>query len=167
MQVKVVNLPYRRELAGFEDAALARFLDGKDVVRVSEYFFSVDDQPHLACLVQWQPSSSSASSAVAVERAPAAAARATTRTRRARANPVALDGAGAKLEAALRSWRAGRARELGVPAYRVLTNRQLDALVEKRPQVTEELRAIEGFGPATVTTHGEHLLALMRGAALD
>jgi superfamily II DNA helicase RecQ len=174
MQVKVVNLPFRSELGGFDDGPLERFLAGKEVLHVAECFFSVDDRPHLACVVQWQAArqaQSTSSAAVAAPPKPRRSQRASpklkerevdTRPPRRKPSSTADDSLETPLGGALRSWRAQRARELGVPAYRVLTNRQIGALAERRPAQLDDLRALAGFGPATVAAHGETLLSLIR-----
>jgi ribonuclease D len=69
-----------------------------------------------------------------------------------------------RIHDSLRVWRAGRARELGVPAYRVLTNRQLVALARSRPSEPGALLAIEGIGPATARVHGEAIVRRIRDA---
>ena len=62
---------------------------------------------------------------------------------------------------ALRTWRLEASRKAGVPAYRVLTNRSLDALVELRPVDAEGLLAVPGIGPRTVEAYGDEILAVL------
>ncbi|MCY3002020.1 MAG: HRDC domain-containing protein [Planctomycetota bacterium] len=77
-----------------------------------------------------------------------------------------LDGPGQRAAEVLRAWRNTRRRELDVPAYRVLTNRQLEAVARRRPDTLGALAEIGGFGPATLATHGEAILACLKTAEL-
>lgn len=77
-----------------------------------------------------------------------------------------LDGPSQRAAEALRAWRNTRRRELDVPAYRVLTNRQLEAVARRRPDTLGALAEIGGFGPATLATHGEAILACLKTSEL-
>jgi ATP-dependent DNA helicase RecQ len=66
------------------------------------------------------------------------------------------------LTEALHQWRAGVAREMGVPPYAVLTDATLRAIAEERPQSRHELARIRGVGPRTLAKFGEDLLQLFR-----
>ncbi len=61
----------------------------------------------------------------------------------------------------LRAWRGEVAVSRDVPAYRVLTNAALDALVAMRPADATSLLAVPGIGPKTVEAFGADLLSLI------
>ena len=61
----------------------------------------------------------------------------------------------------LRTWRRGVAAERDIPAYRVLTNAAIDALVALRPDDATSLLAVPGIGPKTVEAFGVDLLSLV------
>ena len=61
---------------------------------------------------------------------------------------------------ALREWRAGRAKELGQPAYCVFTDATLGAIAEQGPTSVASLVAIPGIGQAKLDRFGEDVLAL-------
>ena len=61
----------------------------------------------------------------------------------------------------LRTWRREVAAERDVPAYRVLTNATIDALVALRPDDATSLLAVPGIGPKTVEAFGVDLLSLV------
>ncbi|WP_372448458.1 ATP-dependent DNA helicase UvrD2 [Saccharothrix coeruleofusca] len=63
----------------------------------------------------------------------------------------------------LRSWRAGRARELKVPAYVVFTDATLVAIAEQRPTDVAGLVAIAGIGAAKLDRYGDDVLAIVQG----
>jgi DNA topoisomerase-3 len=64
---------------------------------------------------------------------------------------------------ALRAYRAAEAKRLGVPAFRIFTDRTLAALVEARPTSGDALAAVPGVGPAFGKRHGAAVIALVRG----
>ena len=65
----------------------------------------------------------------------------------------------AAAEAALRAWRAQRSQAVGVPAYVVLSNRQLEGISLVMPSNARELLACEGIGPARLERYGDEILA--------
>jgi ATP-dependent DNA helicase RecQ len=85
------------------------------------------------------------------------------RSKRSVAGPV-WSGAGEEgLFDRLRSWRAVRAREQGVPAYVILNDKTLRALAENRPQTVDGLLAVPGIGTAKAARYGVELLTFLRG----
>jgi len=61
----------------------------------------------------------------------------------------------------LREWRAGQAREQGVPAYIVFGDATLRALAEHRPSSLEELSGISGVGQKKLDAYGEQVLEVI------
>jgi ATP-dependent DNA helicase RecQ len=59
---------------------------------------------------------------------------------------------------ALENWRAGVARDMGVPAYVVLPNSTLRAIAQERPQSRLDLARVRGIGPRTLAKFGDDLL---------
>ncbi len=66
---------------------------------------------------------------------------------------------------ALRDWRAGRAKELGQPAYCVFTDATLAAIAEQRPGSVAALVTIPGIGQAKLDKFGEDVLGLVTQTA--
>ena len=62
----------------------------------------------------------------------------------------------------LRIWRMKKAKEIGRPAFCVLYNKTLAAIVNANPKTLEELAAVSGMGPAKVSAYGVELLALLK-----
>jgi DNA topoisomerase III len=93
-------------------------------------------------------------------RSPAIAPQPKPQRRRTRAALPAASGADG-LSEALRAWRLAEARKRGIPAFRILTDRALFALVEERPSSEEELLAVPGLGPKLVERHGAALLTIV------
>jgi ATP-dependent DNA helicase RecQ len=67
---------------------------------------------------------------------------------------------------ALVHWRAGVAREMGVPVYMVLPDSALKAIAEEQPRSRLDLARIRGVGPRTLAKFGDALL-LQIGQGVD
>jgi DNA helicase-2/ATP-dependent DNA helicase PcrA len=95
--------------------------------------------------------------APAVAPEPAAAARSDARPRSA-VEPQPESPAAAE---ALRRWRSERSAADRVPAYVVLSNRQLDGIAAAMPADARDLLACEGIGPARLDRYGDEILAIL------
>ena len=73
-----------------------------------------------------------------------------------------LDG---RIAEALRAWRLGEARRRAVPAFRILTDKALQAIAVARPGSESELLTIPGIGAATVKKYGTKIFRLLDEAA--
>jgi superfamily II DNA helicase RecQ len=69
--------------------------------------------------------------------------------------------ASGSLAQALRAWRLAEARRQGVPAFRVLTDRTLDAIAEKRPQSARELLEVPGAGLRLAEKYGAQIFRIV------
>jgi superfamily I DNA/RNA helicase len=72
--------------------------------------------------------------------------------------PVRDDG----LFEALKAWRAKTAKKKGLPAYRVLTDKALRHLTEKRPLSAQELFDVQGIGDVKAKLYGDDLLEILK-----
>ncbi|NJL25953.1 MAG: hypothetical protein HC902_12840 [Calothrix sp. SM1_5_4] len=64
-----------------------------------------------------------------------------------------------RLFEALRVWRKGKAKELDVPAFVVLSDRSLRHLAHARPRTLDALHEIHGFGEVKIEKFGGEVLA--------
>ena len=62
---------------------------------------------------------------------------------------------------ALREWRKLRSDEDGVPAYVVLSNKQLEGIAAAMPEDERGLLACNGIGPTKLERYGEDILAVL------
>lgn len=62
----------------------------------------------------------------------------------------------------LKLWRKEKAKQAGLPAYRVLTNRALLAIASECPKTTESLLELKGFGQKSAENYGTDLLELLK-----
>lgn len=77
------------------------------------------------------------------------------------AKAAPASAARAAIEKALRAWRHGEAKRLGIPAFRILSDRALAALAERRPETTRELLEAPGVGLKIVERWGAKLLEII------
>ena len=61
----------------------------------------------------------------------------------------------------LRTWRLSEARRRRIPAFRILGDRTLEALVRARPSDDDELLDIPGIGPTIARKYGKKLLEMV------
>ena len=64
-------------------------------------------------------------------------------------------------DAALREWRTARSNADGVPAYVVISNRQLEGIAAAMPSDERELLACNGIGPTKLERYGDDILAVL------
>ena len=77
------------------------------------------------------------------------------------AGDIAPDSAAAGLLARLKAWRAGQARDQGVPAYVILHDAALQAIAAQQPADRDALAGVHGIGSAKLARYGAALLALV------
>ncbi len=64
--------------------------------------------------------------------------------------------------AALKQWRTGEARRCNLPAFRIFSNKALNAMATALPETEDELLAVHGIGPALLRRHGDDILEIIR-----
>ena len=70
----------------------------------------------------------------------------------------------AALEEKLRAWRTGQVKRLGVPAFRIMSDKVLIGIAAKQPRTAAELLAIPGIGIASVEKYGAQLYRILNDA---
>lgn len=101
---------------------------------------------------------------VRLRREPERTARASRGSRGGRSAAAAdLTGDTATLFEALRAWRAGAAKEQGVPAYVVFHDATLREIATRRPTSRAELGTISGIGAAKLDRYADGVLAAVTG----
>lgn len=79
--------------------------------------------------------------------------------------PQPRTGRAPTLEAALKAWRVSEAKSKSVPAFRILTDKSLQAIVDTLPGSEAELLEVPGVGPRIVEKYGERILRVLRTSA--
>jgi DNA topoisomerase III len=83
-------------------------------------------------------------------------------SRRGLANPTEGEaGPPSRVEAILRAWRLAESRRRGVPAFRIFTDKALQAMAAMRPSGTQGLLTISGLGIRTVEQYGVQLCRIL------
>ena len=65
------------------------------------------------------------------------------------------------VEDALRAWRLAEARRLGVPAFRIFTDRALSGLLELRPATSSEMLSVPGIGLRIAEKYGKEICRIL------
>lgn len=63
----------------------------------------------------------------------------------------------------LREWRMAEARRRGIPAFRIFSDKALQAIVSQRPGTAHELLAISGIGISTAEKYGQQIYRIVGG----
>ncbi|MFT7618235.1 MAG: superfamily II DNA helicase RecQ [Planctomycetota bacterium] len=156
MKPKIITLPYSPTLGGFDDEPLTSFVKGKTVLTFREHFFSVNEMPHIVCVLTCQ------------EPIVNEAVDQTLKKQRRSAVPSTDELSAGLAEGdrlvfnAIRSWRSNLAQEEGVPPYVILTNKQLLAIVAQRPESLAALGHVEGIGKKKIERFGAQLLQALQ-----
>ncbi len=72
-----------------------------------------------------------------------------------------IDAADESLTKALREWRLAEAKNKGMPAFRIFTDKVLRQIVEDPPFTEDDLLAIAGVGPGFVRRYGFEILKIV------
>ena len=62
---------------------------------------------------------------------------------------------------ALRAWRAAEAKKKGVPAFRIMSDRVLDGILDAEPSSEAELLTVSGIGPKLVEKYAAQILRVL------
>jgi DNA topoisomerase-3 len=81
----------------------------------------------------------------------------------AKAGPRATGGppANAAVEKALRDWRLAEAKRREVPAFRILSDRALQAIAAEKPATIRELLEIPGVGARVAEQYGAQIFRIL------
>ena len=170
MRVKLITFRYSATIGGFDDSALSEFIRDKEVLSFREHFYSVNDVPHLTCVVSYQDPVISPRDLDAARQSERDAGGYQDSHRapwRDRPDPASgLGEAERVLFNTAREWRARKAREEGVPPYVILTNRQLLEIVRRRPESLTDLGHVDRVGASKLKHYGREILALLHGSGV-
>ena len=66
-----------------------------------------------------------------------------------------------QVDGVLRKWRMAEARRRRIPAFRIFSDKALQAIVTQRPRTAQELLAISGIGIATAEKYGDQIYRIV------
>jgi len=146
MFFSTLTLKYNPDTGDIDDQTFQNFAKDKQLLSVKEHFFLYGELPHITLCISWrQPEAGS-------KRQP----RPSEEWRDLLKTPEQEE-----LFDRLRQWRTKKTASQGVPAYTIMTNRQLAETAVQRPGSKAALGKLKGFGPARAEKYGKELLAVM------
>lgn len=74
-----------------------------------------------------------------------------------------LEEPDAEVVRALKEWRLAQAKSEGVQAFRILSNKALNAIARDKPKTEAQLMKVPGIGPAKLEAYGTGILETVRG----
>jgi ATP-dependent DNA helicase RecQ len=99
---------------------------------------------------------------VPMRREPERAARAAAKTTKARRGaPVDLPAEATAVFERLRAWRAGAAKEQGVPAYVIFHDATLREIATRAPSALAELATVSGVGENKLAKYGQQIIDIL------
>ena len=66
------------------------------------------------------------------------------------------------LREVLKAWRAAEAKKKAVPAFRIMSDKVMESILEAQPSDEAGLLAISGVGPKLVERYGPHILRVLK-----
>lgn len=166
MLLRLFTLGFDPTTERFDDSGVRDFLADKEVDAISDHFFERDGQPWLLLVVRYRLATAGA----AIQQRPqAAASKAPSKSAKGRDESwrELLDKADWPLFNRIREWRGERSRAEGIPPYVVCNNRELAALVKRRPTTLAQIAELDGFGDAKLKKYGADLLAFIAQAGAE
>ncbi len=140
-----ITLRYNTDTGRINDDRFQEFAKGKEVLSVREHFYMFREIPHLTLCVSWRMPE-------------AGSAKKNSKDNDWRSHLKTPQDE--ELFDRIRRWRADKSKKEGVPAYAVMTNKQLGELVSIKPKSKAALGTINGFGPARIDRYGEEILKI-------
>ena len=125
--IHIITLRFSTAMDGFDDTPLTDFIKDKSVVSLRDHFFIRNETPYLVVVVVYE-----AVAELVPKKKTGTSARQRDATWRA-----LLQDADMPLFEALRSWRAERCKQDGIPPYVICNNKQLAKIAGSRPQTLE------------------------------
>jgi superfamily II DNA helicase RecQ len=150
--------------AGLVDLVDASFeKDGKriDFRRVSITALGRDEGANVELMIPVEESAPRRRTSRLARKKKTASKKVAAPMKKAAPQPAAPADDGSALAASLKAWRLSEAKTRGIPAFRILTDRTLMAIVEERPQTTRELLAIPGMGLPAVEKYGAKIFRII------
>ncbi|GEK92203.1 HRDC domain-containing protein [Alkalibacterium kapii] len=83
------------------------------------------------------------------------------------ASQMGLSKQNNRLYSELKNYRLIKSRQEAIKAFYIFSNKQLKALIEKRPKNKKELRLVNGFGAAKVEKYGQDIIQIIEKHATN
>lgn len=142
MKLKIFTMRFSHSVDGFDERPVQEFIFDKEVIEYNDHFFIHDKTPYLVVLLSYRD--------IGLDE---------RRQLSRRIDPKAdLDDNEKSIFDALRSWRAARAKQEGIPPYMIANNRQLSKMVKLNVMTKADLSKVHGIGEAKIERYGDEIL---------
>lgn len=145
MKLKIFTLEFSDSSGGFDDEPIQAFIADKEVVEYSEHFFVHQKTPFLLLIISYR--------SVAPEER--------QKSRRQDSPLPELDKNEKHAYNALRTWRAARSKQEGIPPYLIATNRQLVKMIKLKVSSKAGLAEVSGIGEKKIEQYGEEIIKIL------
>jgi len=142
MKIKIITIPFEREIEDFDSEIIENFLLNKEVKDIKSHFFT-KDKPYWTFVIQYESITPKNSNKSVKERR------------------INLNKEDMKLFEGLRSWRNELADQEGFPPYVISSNNQLKEIAQKKPNSKAKLKTIQGIGSKKVKEYGDNILQIV------
>jgi ATP-dependent DNA helicase RecQ len=142
LKLKLFTFRFSDSAEGFDDQPLQEFIADKEVIEFSEHFFMHEKTPYFTVLLAYRLISDDEK-----------------RKRSRWVDPRRdLDDQEKAVYDALRTWRAARARQEGIPPYMIANNKQLAKMIKLRATTKSALAKVDGIGDVKIVKYGDEIL---------
>lgn len=149
MFVRIISVFFDPGTGQFDDGEVHAFLKDKDVIAISDHFFTRGDVPYLILVIKYSLHQRKDMDSKPVGQK--------QRDESWREN---LSESEVKVFNLLREWRTKRSQMEAVPPYILFTNKQLADVVKRKPKALSDLECVEGVGRAKVEKYGQDILGI-------
>jgi ATP-dependent DNA helicase RecQ len=144
LKLKIFTFQFSESTNGFDDKSLQDFIADKDVIDFAEHFFLHEKTPYLVILISYRLLNHDEK-----------------RRDRGQDPRKELDEKEKQAYDALRTWRAGRARQEGIPPYLIANNKQLAKMIKLRATTKSALAKVGGIGEAKTAKYGDEIFRII------
>lgn len=150
LKLKIFTLRFLEPANGFDDSPLQEFTADKEIIEHTEHFFIHDGVPYLTVVLSYRGATPDGRK----------------RSQSRRDPRTELDAHEREGYDALRTWRAAKAKQEGIPPYMIANNKQLARMVKLKAGAKADLAMVNGIGDAKIEQHGEEILRKAPGSNL-
>jgi ATP-dependent DNA helicase RecQ len=145
LKLKIFTFQFSESAQGFDDKALQEFTADKEVIEFAEHFFIHENTPYLTVLIAYR----------------LLAAGEKRKLDRRKDPRSELADREKKVYDALRAWRSVRAKQDGIPAYMIATNKQFAQMIKLGATDRAALSRVQGVGEAKIANYGEEIMQVI------
>ena len=149
MKLKVITLKFNEEQGCFDDTHLEESLQGKEVLQFREIYFERGGESYWNILVCYRDLSRA-------EGQGGSAGGADKKTYQ-----EILEEGDMPLFEELRKWRNGKAKQLGLSAYVIMSNMDIAHVARRRPPTLQSLGELPGIGEKKTEHYGLEILGVI------